>query len=273
MDVAAADADVLVRVVEDAAQRRQVDERAALGVGPAVAAADVDHPAVGRDRDAVRLAAGGEAGLDRPAGHDAGAAVVGVDRRLAVAAHHAGRPLDGAEQVRLELLGVAVRGPAHAGEEGPPAADVAAPRDRVVGAAGRRPVTGRVGQRAPARDRVDGAGRPRLPAVPDVRAVELERQVARRGMHAVADLEGPRRRPGRARRVGARADQVVEQRRSRLALGRGADPDEAAAALHEVGERALLLAVEPVAGRVQKYDRAVAREVRSPEGRRAGSSP
>ena len=40
MDVAAADADVLVRVIEDAAERRQVDERAALGVGPAVAAAD-----------------------------------------------------------------------------------------------------------------------------------------------------------------------------------------------------------------------------------------
>ena len=88
-------------------------------------------------------------------------------------------------------------------------------------------------------------------------------------MHAVADLEGPRRRPGRARRVGARADQVVEQRRSRFALGRGADADEAAAALHDVGERTLLLAVEPVAGRVQKYDRAVAREVRSPEVRRA----
>src|SRR5688572_32524478 len=57
--------------------------------------ADVDHPSVGRDGDAVRLAAGGEPGLDRPAGDHAGAAVVGVDRRLAVAAQQTRRPLDG----------------------------------------------------------------------------------------------------------------------------------------------------------------------------------
>ena len=94
------------------------------------------------------------------------------------------------------------------------------------------------------------------------------------GMHAVADVERLRRRPGRARR--GRAARRSGRRSSagaRLGLGRRADADEAAAALHVVGERALLLAVEPVAGRVQEHDRAVAREVRAGEVRRAGSSP
>ena len=44
VDAAAADADVRVGVVEDAAERRQADQRAALLVGAAVAAADVDAP-------------------------------------------------------------------------------------------------------------------------------------------------------------------------------------------------------------------------------------
>ena len=43
------------------------EQRAALGVGAAVAAADVEHPAVVGDRDAVRLAAGGQAGPSAPA--------------------------------------------------------------------------------------------------------------------------------------------------------------------------------------------------------------
>ena len=129
VNVAAADADVRVGVVEDPAQGRQArPARRARRRSPAVAAADVDHPAVRRDRQPVRLAAGGEAGLDRPAADHAGPTVVGVDRRLAVAAHEPGRPLDRAQQVGAEAcLAVTVRRAAHAGEERPPAADVAAP--------------------------------------------------------------------------------------------------------------------------------------------------
>ena len=42
MDVAAADADVGVGMVEDPTERRGVEDRAALRVGAAVAAADVE---------------------------------------------------------------------------------------------------------------------------------------------------------------------------------------------------------------------------------------
>ena len=56
VDVAAADADVAVGEVEDAAGRPGADHLPALRVGAAVGAADVEDPAVGRGRDAVRLA-------------------------------------------------------------------------------------------------------------------------------------------------------------------------------------------------------------------------
>ena len=79
------------------------EQRAARGVGAAVAAADVEHPAVRRDHEAVRLAAGGEARSSRARRRRAAALVVRVDRRLAVGARHAGGPLDRAEQVRPDL--------------------------------------------------------------------------------------------------------------------------------------------------------------------------
>ena len=150
VDGAAGDADVLVGVVEDAAERRQAQQGAALGVGAAVAAADVEDPAVAGDREAVRLAAGGEAGGRRAGADQLRGPVVGVDRRLAVTADEAGGPLEGAEQVLLEVgLGVADSDAAHAGVEGAAAAVVAAPRDRLVGTADGGAVAGR---------RADGAG-------------------------------------------------------------------------------------------------------------------
>ena len=77
------------------------EQRAALGVGAAVAAADVDDPAVGRHDEAVRLAAVGEAVSTAPplTIRSPGS---WRDRGLAVAAQQAGGPLDRAEQVVLD---------------------------------------------------------------------------------------------------------------------------------------------------------------------------
>src|SRR5690606_32537674 len=106
-----------------------------------VGAADVEDPAVGSDREAVRLTAVLEIAARRA--DDPLALVVGRDRGLAAAADHARRPLDGAQQVRPEVrLVEAGGGAAHAGVEGAAALEVAAPGDRVVGAADVRAVTG-----------------------------------------------------------------------------------------------------------------------------------
>ncbi len=158
VDVAAADADVAVREVEDAWRGPGADHGAALRVGPAVAAADVDRPAVGRHRDAVRLAGVREVAA-RPV-DEALALVVGRDRRLAAGADHARAPLDRAEQVGAEVgLPVAGGRPAHAGVEGAPALEVAAPGDRPVGATDGGAVAGGGVRGVVARDGVHLAGR------------------------------------------------------------------------------------------------------------------
>ena len=214
VDVAAADADVAVGEVEDPGARGLPDHRAALGVGPAVGAADVDRPAVGRQRDAVGLAGVREVAagaVDQPL-----AGVVGRDRRLAAAAHEAGAPLDRAQQMGAEVgLGVRGRGAAHAGVEGAAALEVATPGDRPVGAAGGRAVArGRV-RGVVARDGVDLAGRPRGPLVPDVAAGPLERESTGRRVHAVADGDDLLGGAGRAARRRARADQAGDERAGR----------------------------------------------------------
>ena len=188
VDVAAADADVAVGEVEDAAGRPGADHLPALRVGAAVGAADVEDPAVGRGGDAVRLA-----GMRHVAGRavdQALAAVVGGDGRLAAGADHAGAPLDRAEQVGAEVgLVVAGRGAAHAGVEGAAALEVAAPRDRPVGAADVGAVAGR-------RVRARGSGRRCGPGRWAGSATRTRRPDGstraggpRRRVHAVADLD------------------------------------------------------------------------------------
>ncbi len=271
VDVAAAEPDVRVRVVEHARLRRLADQRAALGVSAAVAAADVDDPAVRSDRQAVRLARRLQPGRDGAAADHAGRLVVAGDRRLAAGAHGAVGPLDRAEQVTLEgVVAVARLRAAHAGVEGAAAEVVATPGDRGVGVGDVGAVAGRRVGRADARDGVDGAGRPRRPLVPDVRAGPFERQVARRRMHAVADLDDRVAGRRRARGGRARADQAVEEGDAGLDLGGRADADEPAAAAHVLLERGFLHRAEPVAGRVEEHDRAVVREVVGRECARVG---
>ena len=260
MDRAAADADVAVGEVQDARRGGLADHLAALGVRAAVRAADVEHPAVGRGRDAVRLTAVGQVaagGVDHARGR-----VVGQDRGLAAAADEARGPLDRAQQVLLEV-GLAVAGgrAAEAGVEGAAARVVAAPGDRPVGATRGGAVAGRRVGRVVARDGVDRAGRARGPAVVDVAARPLQRQVASGGMHAVAEDDDLVGGGGRARRVGARADQAVDERVARLGLSRRADADEAAAGLDVALEGGLLRGVEAVARVVEEHDGAVGREV------------
>ena len=260
VDVPAADADVAVGEVEDAAGRPGADHLPALRVGAAVGAADVEDPAVGRGGDAVRLA-----GVRHVAGRavdQALAAVVGGDGGLAAGADHAGAPLDRAEQVGAEVgLVVARRGPAHAGVEGAAALEVAAPRDRPVGAADVGAVAGGGVRGAVAGDRVDLAGGPGLPLVPDVRAGPLERERPGCGVDAVADLDDLLGRAGRAARGGTGADQVAVEGAARLALGGAADADEAAAVVDVALEGVLLRGVERVAGVAEEDDGAVAVEV------------
>ena len=130
------------------------------------------------------------------------------------------------------------------------------------------PSPGRRVGRVVARDRVHRAGRPGLPPVPDVLAVPEEREVSRRRMDAIARDDRLRRRAARARRIRPRADQTVEERRARLGLGRRADAHEAVTALQDVGERALLFAVEAVAVGMEDHDRAVVVQPPAGEPRR-----
>ncbi len=267
MDRAAADADVAVGEVEDAGARGLADHGAALGVRAAVRAADVEHPAVGRRRDAVRLA-GVRQVVARAVGQ-ARARVVGRDRRLAAATDEARGPLDAAQQVLAQVvLGVCGRGAAHAGVEAAATLEVTAPGDRRVGAARGRAVAGRGAGRAVAGERVDRARRARGPRVPDVIARPLERQITRRGVHAVAGRDDLRGRGRRAGGRGARTDQPVEERVAGLGLRRGADADEAAATLDVALQRTLLRRVQAVARAVEKDDRAIGREVRRGHRRR-----
>ena len=236
---------------------RLADHLAAVGVGAAVGAADVDRPAVVGQRHAVRLAAVGQVaggGADQALGR-----VVGHDRGLAAAADEARGPLDRAQQVLLEVrLAVAGGRPAHAGVEGTTALVVAAPGDRPVGAARGGAVAGGRADGAVARDGVDRARGTRGPAVVDVVARPLERQALGGRVHAVAeddDLVGGR---GRARRVGARADQPGDEGVARLGLGRRADADEPAAALDVALQGGLLRGVQAVARVVEEDHGAVA---------------
>jgi hypothetical protein len=91
-----------------------------------------------------------------------------------------------------------------------------------------------------------------------------------RWVHPVADHERLRRRPARAGRVGPRAEQLVEQRAARFTLGCAADAEEPAALAHVVGERALLLGVQPIAVGVEEHHRAVAGQVGRVEVGRVG---
>ena len=113
---------------------------------------------------------------------------------------------------------------------------------------------------AVARHRVDLAGGPGGPLVPDVGARPLKRQALVGGMDAIADLDDLLGRGGRTAGCGAGADQAVEERAARLRLGGAADADEAAAALDEGLEGRLLGRVERV-GRAEEDDRAVLGEV------------
>src|SRR5690606_18845548 len=149
------------------------------------AAADVEHGAVGRDRQAVRLAVLVELARGVLRGQALGL-VVRRDRGLAVAAHDARRPLQRAEQVVAErLVRPALGRAAHAGEERAAAVVVAAPRDGLE----------RRGRRAGVRaglDRRDGVhvtGRVLGPLEPPVLAVPREREVRRRRVLAVDEVD------------------------------------------------------------------------------------
>ena len=263
VDVAAADADVRVGEVEDPRGRAgQAGDLAALCVRAAVAAADVDHPAVRRDGQPVRLAAVGQVagrGIDQ-----ALALVVRGDRRLAVRAHEARGPLDRAEQVLLDLgLRVAAGGPAHRRVERAPALEVATPGDRVVGAADVGAVTGRGVGRVPAGDGVDLAGRAVRPRVPLVGAIEHQRQITRGRVHPVAEDHGLLAALG-ARRPGA--DEAVEEVGVLLGVGGRADAEEAVAVLNVGAKRVLLRSLgKDVPVGVEEGDGGVLLEVRGCE--------
>ena len=249
--------------VEDPPGRAgQAGDLAALGVGAAVAAADVDHPAVRGDGEAVRLARVGE--VAARAVDEALALVVRGDRRLAVGADEPRRPLDRAEQVVLDLrLRVAAGGPAHRGVERAPALEVATPGDRVVGAADVGAVTGRVVGRVPAGDRVDLAGRAVVPRVPLVGAVDHQRQLAGGRVHPVAEDHGLLAALGGGR---PRADQPVEEVRVLLGVGRRADAEEPVAVLDVGAQRVLLRGLgKDVPVGVEEGDRGVGLEVRRGE--------
>ena len=197
-----------------------------------------------------------------PALIELGAAVVGVDRRLAVAAHEAGGPLERAEQVLAEVvLGVGGLDAAHAGVEGAAAAVVAAPRDRVIGAADGRAVAGR---------RVDARGSARRCGPCPSGGVSTCTR-GRCGSTAAAGRAWTGARGRRGRRpasdgvgrvvVRARADQAVDEARARLD-GRGrADAEEALAVLDEALQRRLTGGVEHVAADVEEDERLVALEL------------
>src|SRR5690606_28721935 len=131
---AAADADVRVGEVEDAAGRAvEAGDLAARLVRAAIAAADVDDPAVGSDRQAVGLT--GVLEVARGAVDQALALVVLGHGRLAVGADETGGPLDRAEQVVLNLGHVEdTGGLAEGGVEGAAALEVVTPGELVVGA-------------------------------------------------------------------------------------------------------------------------------------------
>ena len=194
--------------------------------------------------------------------------VVGVDAGLAAAADHAGGPLDGAEQV---LLDVSVRrgsrpscrarcrrsGPAGCHGTRRPGARAAAgssrcaPVKRRTASFGTDVPSGR-DVAADAGDRVHGAGRVRGPRVPGLglRLVE-HRQRARRRVHAVEELDvGGARGAGAGDARAGEAGQRVEERRAALLEQRGlADTDEAAAVLDVVLQCGLAGRVERVARR------------------------
>ena len=149
------------------------------------------------------------------------------------------------------------RGAAHAGVEGAAAAEVAAPRDRLVGAADVGAVAGRRVDRVVAGERVDLARRALGPLVPGVGAVLLQQvDVAGGGVHLVAVDDGLLGLVGRAVRRRPRADQAVEERGVGLGLRGAADAEEAAAVRDERLDRGLLLELEQIAGRVEEDERA-----------------
>ena len=249
--------------VEDPRGRAgQAGDLAALRVGAAIAAADVDHPAVRGDGETVRLARVRE--VAARAVDEALALVVRGDRGLAVGADQARRPLDRAQQVLLDLvLGVAAGGPAHGGVEGAPALEVATPGDRVVGAADVGAVTGGVVGRVPPGDGVDLAGRAVVPRVPLVGAVEHQRQLARGRVHPVAEDHGLLAALGAGR---PRADEPVEEVRVLLGVGRRADAEEAVAVLDVGAQRVLLRNLgKDVSVGVEEGDGGVLLEVRGGE--------
>ena len=125
----------------------------------------------------------------------------------------------------------------------------------------RRAVAGRRVDAVVARDGVDRAGRAGLPRVPDVTAIPQQRQVARRGMHAVTGDDRLLRRRRRAVGGGPRADQAVDEARARLDGRGGADAEEALAVLDEALQRGLTGRVEHVAGDVDEHERLVAVEL------------
>ena len=169
-------------------------------------------------------------------------------------------------------LAVAGGGPAHAGVEGAPALEVAAPGDRPVAC---RPSRCR---RRPGR-RSRGSGRRCGPCRSDAGSSGTRCRCA---STRAADLlvAGCTRSPtattwsltrSRAGGIGpGRTDQAGDERVAGLGLSRAADADEAAAGLDVGLERGLLGGAEPVALVVEEDHGAVVREVRGVELRRVG---
>ncbi len=273
-------------------------------------AAGVEHAAVLRHRERVDLThvrvevrgrvvhrLGRDRGIRR---RQARLRVVRVDRGLAAAADHAGRPLDGGRQMLVQRGVVRGDGLAHAGVEGPALLDVAAPGQRALALrldrvrAAREARHGVIGHglaqdrrrvladprvdrdrvEADARDRVDVAGGVGGPLVVVVGAALDERgQVARGRVDAVEELDVLRADRARGRRAGRarEAEQRVEERVALLELGRLADADEAAAAVDVVDEVAFLDVAERVTRRVDEHDGAIARQVGRGDVGRGGS--
>ena len=214
-----------------------------LGVAVRVRVADravargVEDTAVGEHGEADRLAGLGGGLGERDALEAA------PDRAAALALDELGGPLDPAEQVLAELgLGVGLVGVAAARVPRAAAVVGVAPRGRVVGAVD----AARVRRLVERRQHVDLPARVALERVPLVEPLPALRQVARRRVLAVGDLDR-RVLVGRvALEVGA--DQPAVPLPAVLGVGRGVDAGVAAAGLDVLLERRLLGRVERVAG-------------------------
>ncbi len=183
--------------------------------------ANVEDLAVGGDGQAVRLADLVEltrlVRRGQPLGH-----IVRRDGRLAVTADQAGRPLDGAAEVALELLvaGVARLGATHAGVERPAAVVVTAPRDRVERAVAVQ--TRLVEPLLELRDRVDLAERVGRPVHPLVGPLDGERHPLVGRVLAVGEVDLSLLHLGLRRRAGLGAEQPqLGQLGQRLTAVRG----------------------------------------------------